>query len=358
MVIYSVFTGCHAQACVGMLSRDCTVCLLGNAIKHGLAWHPNVPRQSLGTRITTQSLGTRICRILAVFICVICGFARAEVFAAEPIRAIAGIPPAAYLAERIGGDRLQVETLIQPGQDPHTFDPAPKQIQALVKAKMFFKTGMPFENQLLEKISGAHPGLIAVDTAAGIKKIPMSAEHDHGGDDHRHTDSPDGLDPHVWLSPPLLKIQAANMVAALEKVDPNGAGFYKKNLLQLQRDLDELDAKIGKQLKPYAGRAFLVFHPAFGYFADCYGLKQEAIEAEGKQPTPMQLRQLIQKAKAERLKVVFVQPQFDRHSAQTVAEAIGGKIVLLNDMDKNILANLQDMADKIEQAFRESSTEK
>jgi zinc transport system substrate-binding protein len=295
---------------------------------------------------------------LSAIICVICGFVPKGVFAAEPIRAIAGIPPAAYLAERIGGDRLQVETLIQPGQDPHTFEPAPKQIQALVKAKLFFKTGMPFENRLLEKIRGAHPGLIVVDTAAGIKKRPMSADHAHGGEDSRHTDSPEGLDPHVWLSPRLVKIQAANIAATLGKIDPDGADVYKNNLVKLHRELDKLDVKIGLVLKPYAGRTFLVFHPAFGYFGDCYGLRQEAIEAEGKQPAPKQLRELIQKAKAGHVKVIFVQPQFDPHSAETVAQAIGGKIVLINDMDKNIPANLQDMADKIGRAFADSHNEK
>jgi zinc transport system substrate-binding protein len=106
--------------------------------------------------------------IISVFICVVCGCFSCELAAAEPIEVFAGIPPVGYLVERIGGNRVHVDVLIQSGQDPHTFEPMPKQIQALGKAKMFFKAGMPFENQLLEKIRGVHPGLIVVDTAEGI----------------------------------------------------------------------------------------------------------------------------------------------------------------------------------------------
>ncbi len=297
--------------------------------------------------------------IVAIMIAVLTA---AKAIASEPVQAIAGIPPAAYLVERIGGQWIRVETLIQPGQDPHTFEPRPRQIQSLEKAKLFFKVGLPFEDQLLEKIRGTQPGLVVVDTTKGIEKrhlsVARAADEGKGDDWHAHGDSPTGLDPHVWLSPPLLKVQAANVAAALEKIDHDHAGFFKANLSGLQQELDALDAKIRLALKPYAGRTFYVYHPAFGYFGDCYQLKQEAVETDGKQPSPGQLRRLIQKAKADGTKVIFVQPQFDQHSAQTVADAIGGRIVSLNDMDKNVIANLQDMAGKMEKAFDETNREK
>lgn len=292
--------------------------------------------------------------IRMVTVIMIALLAAAKTFAAEPVEVFTGIPPVAYLVERIGGDRVHVDVLIQPGQDPHTFEPMPKQIQALARAKLFFKVGMPFENQLLEKILQAHPRLIVVDTAAGIEKRRLSPVHADDArltDGHPHDDS-NGLDPHVWLSPPLVKKQAANIATALEKIDPENAAFFKANLAQLYGELDAEDAKIRLALKPYAGQSFYVFHPAFGYFADCYHLKEEAIEAGGKQPAPKQLRQLIQKAKAEGVRVIFIQPQFDLHSAQSVADAIGGRIAPINDMEKNILANLQDIAGKLEKAFK------
>jgi zinc transport system substrate-binding protein len=220
---------------------------------------------------------------------------------------------------------------------------------------------MPFENQLLEKIRGVHPGMTVVDTAAGIKKRLLAKDSSIAGGDHAeqnsHGHSPEELDPHIWLSPPFVKIMAANIAAALEKIDPGDASYFKANLSQLHRELDAADAKIRQALKPYAGQSFYVFHPAFGYFGDCYHLKQEAIEAEGKQPSPKQLRELFQKAKSENVRIIFIQPQFDRHSAQAVADAIGGRLVPINDMEKDILANLQDMAGKIEKAFEETRTE-
>lgn len=132
-----------------------------------------------------------------------------------------------------------------------------------------------------------------------------------------------------------------------------GPLFFQENLLRLDRDLDAVDGKIRAELKPFAGRTFYVFHPAFGYFADCYNLKQEAIEAGGKQPTPSRLRRLVERAEDEKEKVIFVQPQFDKHSAQAVADAIGGHIVPMDDLAKDIIANLQDIADKIQKAFQD-----
>ncbi|HEY4759486.1 MAG TPA: zinc ABC transporter substrate-binding protein, partial [Thermoguttaceae bacterium] len=282
----------------------------------------------------------------------------ARAFAAEPIDVFAGIPPVAYLVERIGGGQVHVELLIHSNQDPHTFEPTPKQVQALAKAKVFFKVGMPFEDQLIEKIRSTQPNLEVVDTTQGIEKLRMSATYadDHAQSvvEHSHDGLPTDLDPHVWLSPLLAKKQAANIAAALEKNDPHHAAFFQANLARLQQELDAVDTKISLSLKPYAGSTFYVFHPAFGYFADRYHLKQEAIEAGGRQPSPGQLRRLIQTAKAQNARVIFVQPQFDRHSPETVAQSIGGRIVPINDMDKDVIANLQEIASKIAEALKET----
>ena len=285
--------------------------------------------------------------------------AAANAFAADALQVFAGIPPVAYLVERVGGDRVRVDALIQPGQDPHTFEPGPKEIQGLAQAGFFFKVGIPFEDQVLEKIRAVHPHMTVVDTTDGIAKRHYSPESSAQGilshRDNAHGESPEALDPHVWLSPPLIKKMAANIADALAKGYPADAAYFQNNRAQLDRDLDNLDAKIRNQLKPYEGRAFFVFHPAFGYFADCYHLKQQAVEAAAKPPSPRQLRELVEKARADHIRVVFVEPQFDPHSAQAVADAIGGKIATLNDLDKDVLANLRDIADKIQESFGESN---
>jgi zinc transport system substrate-binding protein len=270
---------------------------------------------------------------------------------AEPKSAVAGIPPVAYLTERIGGEHWKVAVLMQPGQDPHTYEPTPKQVQSLGRAELFLKVGMPFEERLIEKIRSVRDNIVVVDTTTGIEKRLMESDacrdHDHSANPNAHHDEAD-YDPHVWLSPPNLKIQAANIAAALEKADAVNTSDYRANLKKLDAEIDSLHEKLAQKLKPFAGRPIYVFHPAFGYFADCYDLKQTAIQLGGKQPSLKQLRQFVHQAEADKVKTIFIQPQFDPHSAESVAQAIGGKAETLNDMSKDVLANLEEIADKVE----------
>jgi zinc transport system substrate-binding protein len=258
-----------------------------------------------------------------------------------PLAVFADIPPLAYLTQRVGGPLVCVDVLVQPGQDPHVFEPSPRRILALGKAKLLLKIGLPFEDRLVEKIAERQPDLTVVDAARGIQKRSMTGAEEQG---HDHAGQPD---PHVWLSPPLLKVLAANVAAALAQVDPAHAGDYAQNLADLDAEIDALHARIARTLSPYRGQSFYVFHPAFGYFGDAYGLRQEAVELEGKSPAPRQLRALIQRAQSEGVRIIFVQPQFDPRSAQAVAEAIGGAVVPLDPLAKNVLENLDEVAMKI-----------
>ncbi|MBN2580870.1 MAG: zinc ABC transporter substrate-binding protein [Pirellulales bacterium] len=287
-----------------------------------------------------------------VLVCAIGGSLLPSASAAA-LETAAGIPPVAFLVERIGGPHVRVVTLLQTGQDPHSFELTPKQVQRLGRAALFFKVGLPFEQQVLKKLRAAYPDLTVVDTARGIRKISLDATssahcsaHDTTGS-HPHA----GEDPHVWLSPPNLKRQSAEIAAALEKADPERASLYRANLQKLQAELDAVHEKNVRRLKPFAGRTFYVFHPAFGYFAACYGLKQSAIETGGKAPSPRQLRQIIHHAKSDGAKVIFVQPQFNPRSAQAVAQALGANLAPLNDLSKNVVANLEDIGKKMEQAL-------
>jgi zinc transport system substrate-binding protein len=267
----------------------------------------------------------------------------------------AGIPPVAFLVERIGGDHVRVETLIQPGQDPHTFEITPKQMQKLSRATLFLKVGMPFEEQVLEKLRAVRPELTVIDTARGIRKILLvqATTHDHSEAEEDHLRHHGDEDTHVWLSPPNVKIQAAQIAVAMQKADSGHAELFQKNLVKLQADLDAVHARNLKRLKPFAGRTFYVFHPAFGYFASCYGLKQAAIETGGKTPSTRQLRQIIQRAKTDGVKVIFLQPQFNPQNAQAVAQALGAKVTPLNDLSKDVIANLDELGVKIESALKQ-----
>ena len=148
-------------------------------------------------------------------------------------------------------------------------------------------------------------------------------------------------DPHVWLSPPLLKTMAANVAAALSRADPPHEPDYQANLKRLHAELDALDHRIEQSLAPYRGQAFYVFHPAFGYFADRYGLRQEPVEVEGKPPTPQQVFGLVTKARNDRVKIIFLQPQFNQQIAASIAQAIGGAVLPMDDLACDVVANLE-----------------
>jgi zinc transport system substrate-binding protein len=295
--------------------------------------------------------------VLLVVCCDGCGPISADRPSDGRLPVFAGIPPLAYLVEQIGGEHVKVDVLVQPGQDPHTFEPSPQQILALGRAAVFFKIDMPFEKMLLEKVLAGNGRLQVVDVTRGIEKrgLDASCGDQAAGEDHGHEGQRGEPDPHVWLSPPLLKIQAGNIAAALCQADPGHTREYQARLAALVETIDATHRRIAQMLAPYRGRSFYVFHPGFGYFADAYGLKEEAVEAGGRLPTPRQLRALVEKARADGAAVVFVQPQYDPQSARVVAEAIGGQIVTIDGLGKDVIRDIEDIATKIENALDNSS---
>jgi zinc transport system substrate-binding protein len=158
-------------------------------------------------------------------------------------------------------------------------------------------------------------------------------------------------DPHIWLDPKLVKIQAATIRKALSDIDPAHAAVFEKNLQAFQVDLDRIDARIAAILAPLKGSKVYVFHPAFGYFCGSYGLTQVAVEIEGKEPGPRQLTELIEKARADGVKVIFVQPQFAEKGAEAIAREIGAGVVPINPLPRDYLKGLEDMAAVIKEAL-------
>jgi zinc transport system substrate-binding protein len=178
-------------------------------------------------------------------------------------------------------------------------------------------------------------------------------EHEHD-DEHEHEGhSHAGKDPHIWLSPPLLKTQAETVAEELSELDPANAEAYKRNLAELHRRLDEVDEEVGQQLEPFRGRAFFVFHPAWGYFADRYGLRQVAVELEGKEPTDHELTLLLNEARQEDAKVVFVQPEISSRFADAVADAVGGRVETLDPLAEDVPAGLLRAARAISESYGE-----
>jgi len=278
---------------------------------------------------------------------------------ATRLRVAVSVLPQAQFVERVGGEHVDVQVLVGPGQSPHTYEPTAQQLATLAEARLLFSVGMPYEEALLARIRGAFERLETVDTRQGIALRQMESHghaHDHDGHDHVHGPScagHDGEDPHIWLSPRLAKIQARTICDALCRVLPERADEFKRSLAAFHEELDALDARIAALLAPLAGRELVVFHPSYGYFADAYGLRQVAVETAGKEPSPRELAALLAEIKAAGTRVIFTQPQFSTRSAETIAAQIGGRVVHLDPLARDYVANLEIMATTIAQALAE-----
>ncbi len=272
------------------------------------------------------------------------------------------ILPQAYFVERIGGERVVVRVMVGPGQSPATYCPSPRQMAALERADVYFTIGVPFEQTLMAKVRAGLPELQVVDSRRGVPLRWMRP-----AERHEHTASapavagkaepasqPAGTpDPHVWLDPQRVKIIAQNICDTLCALDPANAASYRQNCTAFQRELDALSARITARLRPYRGRAFYVFHPAYGYFADAFGLRQIAVETEGKRPSPRRLERLIEQARADDVRAIVVQPQFATGTAAVIAREIGGRVVPIDPLARDYLNNLDAMAAQIAQALGE-----
>jgi zinc transport system substrate-binding protein len=311
--------------------------------------------------------------------------------AADKLPVFVTITPQQYFVQQIGKDLVDVQVLVEPGADPHTYEPKPQQMVAISKARLYFAVGIELEEAKLSKITATNPNLKVIHTDHGIEKLAMEAHHQHHDDhkeehhendhheaehDHKHDHKKDehhgqaadehhgqgehheghhehaGLDPHIWLSPPLVKIQARSILAALQEADPAHGSVYEANFKAFATRIDQLDADLKKTFSGKTGMQFLVFHPAWGYFAHAYGLKQVPIEIEGKNPKPAQLKELLEHAKENHIKVVFVQPQFSTKSAELIAKEIGGQVAFTDPLAENWMANLRQVADKFKAALK------
>lgn len=282
------------------------------------------------------------------------------------------ILPQTYFVEQIGGDRVSVESIVTPGSSPRTYEPTPKQMADLNTADIFFSIGVSFEKALLPKITSSMPNLTIVNTRDGINLRSMKS-HTHAEDKehkHHHTAKGEnelhdkqhnkvhhhtGKDPHIWMSPKLVKIQAKTIANALIEADPEGEGIYNRNLNSFIADLDALDVRMAEALAPVKGKTFMVFHPAFGYLADDYGLIQEPIEVEGKNPSGQQLARMIDLAKQQNVQVIFVQAQFDTKSAKHIAEEIEGVVMPINPLSSDYINNMDKIANTIQQGLKSQS---
>jgi len=253
----------------------------------------------------------------------------------DRVGVVVTILPQAEFVENVGGEKIWVTVMVPPGASPHTYEPKPAQMTALAKAEMYAKvgSGVEFEIVWMDKLLATNPDMLVVDCSRGIELQEMVAE-----DEHEHSERGD---PHIWMSPANARIMVRNICAGLIGVDPENRSYYVQNRDAYLRQLAEIDREMRDSLAGVENRRFMVYHPAFGYFASEYDLAMITIEREGKEPTAASLAHLIEQAKAHDIRVIFAEPQFDPKSAEVVAKAIGGRVVLIDPLAKDYIGNLR-----------------
>jgi zinc transport system substrate-binding protein len=276
------------------------------------------------------------------------------------------ILPQKYFVERIGGEHVAVNVMVAPGDSPHSYEPKPEQMTALSNSAAYFSIGVDFEDAWLDKIAAANDDMLMVDLIGNIERRPMdSLGHDEDAEKHtdgegeghdedeeghneehadEHEDEEGNLDPHIWTSPALVKVMSQTIYETLAELDPEHADEYKANLDGFITDIETLEGDISGALDGAEGEKFFVYHPSWGYFARDFGLEQVPIEVGGTEPSASELAALIDEAKHEGAKIIFVQPEFSTRSAETIADEIGGSVILISPLDEDWLNNMRKVA--------------
>lgn len=299
------------------------------------------------------------CLLVVLVVCIGCGDRASQQGAAtgkqKKIMVTVSIMPQLYFVQRIAGDKAQVNVLVPSSQSPDTYEPTPRQMQELSQSQLYFRVGpLVFETVWLGNIAANNPHLKVIDTSVGTPllkypdqeyEITENAMVDgQNRETHEHHHDHNSIDPHTWVSPTAVKTQIGHIKDAFIALDPVNRPFYEEHYTQFLREIERLHFNFTKLFSNTTQRKFMVFHPAWGYFARDYNLQQLSIEVAGKTPGPATLKQVIDIARKENIRFIIVQQQADTHNAAAVAADINGDVVFLDPLEINWLANMQKIA--------------
>jgi len=251
----------------------------------------------------------------------------------ENIVVAVSILPQAEFLEAVGGEKVNVVVMVPPGANLHTYEPMPSQIVDLAEAGMYVKVGSGIEFELvwMDKLIGVNQEMLAVDSSKGVELMDM--------------------DPHIWLSPLNAKVMVQNIYAGLVQADPANKDYYAQNRDTYLQKLTGLDQDIRDGLSRVTNRRFIIYHPAFGYFARDYDLTMTPVEEEGNEPTAAGITRLIEYARENNIRVIFTAPQFNPESAEVIADEIGGRVVFVDPLAGDYIKNLRIVLDEMVQAM-------
>jgi zinc transport system substrate-binding protein len=257
------------------------------------------------------------------------------------------VAPQAWLIQRIGGEQLVVTTVVPVGQEPHSYQVTDARITEVARSAVYFRSGLSMESGRWFRGIRDSDRLQVVDLRTGLRLRNLEehghddeGEHDEHGHHHDHGHGP-SKDPHIWLSPRGLIVQAGTVLKTLQSLDAPNTALFQKNHDVLVAEIKSVDIEITKMLAPLKGKAFFIYHPSWGYFADDYGLEQVAIQAKGKEPSDAEVTALQVQARKLGITTIFVQPQLSGKGARAIAEAVGAVVVSLDPLAADVLDNMK-----------------
>jgi zinc transport system substrate-binding protein len=248
----------------------------------------------------------------------------------DKIKILVSISPQKYFVDKVGGDKVEVDVLIPSGANPHLYDPTPGQLIGIAGTDIYFYNGhLDFEKSWLDNIAQSNKELIPVKLSEGVSFFSSQcSDHEHETHDH-------GVDPHIWLSTKNAAIIATNIYNNLVKNYPEDRLYFEENYTQLLNEIESLEKEIKTKLDNLENRKFMIFHPTLSYYAEEFGLEQISIEFEGKEPTPMHLKNSIDLAKESGINFIFIQKGFDEENAGIIARELGSTLVEIDPLSED-----------------------
>jgi len=263
------------------------------------------------------------------------------------INIVVSILPQKEFVKEVGKDKVTVQELIPPGASPATYNPKPSELANIEKAEIYFRIGqLPFEKAHTETFRSLNPDMriVSASDVVELRHFEGREEHSHE-EEHEHDE--EEIDPHLWLSPENAKKQVEQIYQALAEIDPENKDYYRKNADDYIAKLEALDQELKQEFFDIKTENLMVFHPAWGYLADAYGLKQIAIEQSGKDPTAKELAGIVDFAKENNVKVIFVQKQVSMQNAEALAAEIGATVIQIDPLAENYLENMSKIGREI-----------
>lgn len=258
----------------------------------------------------------------------------------KPVIAVSIVPEATF-AKAVCGDLADVVTMIPPGSSPASYEPTPKEMEQLSQAKLYFAIGVPTETASILPKAADYKEMKVVKLQDEVAKIYEERKFASGT-----------RDPHLWLSPKRAKVMVETMAKEMETIDPQNKDTYQKNAETYGKQLEELDQQLSTTFSGVKNKSFIVYHPAFGYLAEDYGLTMYALEEGGKKAAPKRLQEIVDLAKKDGAKAIFYQKEIDSKQSQAFADEIGGKTVELAPLAADYINNLKKMAETMVESIQ------